>query len=189
MRVNEKCEYCDSWSFLCIRVIICNDMSQMRYTYSLYIFVIKMMSFCHQINFYFTSVVISVSCIYLSLVNTERLSSSIYLQGHLRISSSCLNSTSLRYIYNIIIPYIFLLLKLIKQSGCFTENVLTRETTLLDNPIIYKTEEGNRLSPGLQPLTTRSVLKICFYFQTGSVILLTLPVLFCCLLQNKIFYF
>ena len=80
------------------------------------------------------------------------------------------------YIILLYLTY-FYFIKLINQSGCFTEHVLTRETTLLDNPNIYNTEEGNRLSSGLQPLTTGSVLKICFYFQTRFVILFTLPVI------------
>ena len=33
----------------------------------------------------------------------------------------------------------------------------------VNNPIIYNVEGDNKLSPGLQPLTTGSVLKILFF--------------------------
>ena len=42
---------------------------------------------------------------------------------------------------------------------------------LADNPYIYNVEEDDRLSPGLQSLTTRSVSKILFFFQSSATIL------------------
>jgi hypothetical protein len=46
------------------------------------------------------------------------------------------------------------------------------------NPNIYDIEGDNRLSPGLQPMTTVSVLKTVFFLK---------PKLFSHLLQNKTF--
>ena len=43
----------------------------------------------------------------------------------------------------------------------------------VNNPIIYNVEGDNKLSPGLQPLTTGSVLKMRF-FQSGTVIVLSM---------------
>jgi len=49
----------------------------------------------------------------------------------------------------------------------------------MNNPNIYNVEEDNRLSPGLQPLTTESELKIFFspdmqmYFIIQEIILLS----------------
>jgi hypothetical protein len=44
----------------------------------------------------------------------------------------------------IIIPYIILYyIKLISQFGCFPEKLLTRETTVTDNPDIYHVEGDN----------------------------------------------
>jgi hypothetical protein len=51
----------------------------------------------------------------------------------------------------IIIPYIvFFSFKIFRQFRCFTENLLTRETTRRTTQT-YNVEGDNRLSPGLQP--------------------------------------
>jgi hypothetical protein len=39
----------------------------------------------------------------------------------------------------------------------------------VNNPNIYNVEGDNRLSPGLQSLTTGSVLKILFFFSLGII--------------------
>ena len=44
----------------------------------------------------------------------------------------------------------------------------------VDNPNIYNVEGDNRLSPSLQPLTTRSVLNF-FYFFFNFVNVFSLP--------------
>jgi hypothetical protein len=49
----------------------------------------------------------------------------------------------------------------------FYENVYDKGDNLVDNPNIYNVEGDNWLSPGLQPLTTTSVVNILF-FQSGS---------------------
>jgi hypothetical protein len=54
------------------------------------------------------------------------------------------------------------------EDGCFP-----RELHPVNNPNIYNVEGENRLSPGLQPLTTGSVFNILF-FHSGSVILFTI---------------
>ena len=59
----------------------------------------------------------------------------------------------------IIIPYIiFYYIKIIRQFGCFTENLLMWETN------IYNAVGNNRLLPGLQALTRGSGLKILVFF-------------------------
>ena len=43
----------------------------------------------------------------------------------------------------------------------------------MDNPNIYNIKGDNRLSLGLQPLTTRNAIIIRVFFQSGSVIVFT----------------
>ena len=62
------------------------------------------------------------------------------------------------------------------------------EDKAVGNPIHYNVEGDNRLLPGLQPLTTRSALKICLFLGRLSLYLLYQK-LFCRLLQNKTFKF
>ena len=45
----------------------------------------------------------------------------------------------------------------------------------MDNPNIYNVEGYYRLSPGLQPLATGSMLKIRIYFQSDSFIAFSTP--------------
>ena len=51
----------------------------------------------------------------------------------------------------------------------FYRKLSDKGNNLVDNPNIYNVEEDNKLSPGLQPLTTDSVFKI-YFLQSGSVI-------------------
>ena len=46
----------------------------------------------------------------------------------------------------------------------FYEKVHDKGDNLVDNPNIHNVEGDNWLSPGLQPLTTASVVKIFFLF-------------------------
>jgi len=58
---------------------------------------------------------------------------------------------------------------------------------LVNNPNIYNVEGDNRLSPGLQPLTTGSMLKIRFFFSPIPLLHFLHRKLFYCHLQNKTF--
>jgi hypothetical protein len=59
----------------------------------------------------------------------------------------------------------------------FYENVYDKGDNLVDNPNIYNVEGDNWLSPGLQPLTTTSVVKILF-FSVRFLILFSIPEMF-----------
>ena len=57
----------------------------------------------------------------------------------------------------------------------------------VNNPNIYNVDGDNRLSPGLQPLTSGSVLKIrliCVFFNPVPKKNVLWRKLFCCLLQK-----
>jgi len=47
----------------------------------------------------------------------------------------------------------------------------------VNNQKIYNVEGNNRLLPGLQPLTTESVLNRRFFFQYGSIVVFSIPVI------------
>ena len=69
----------------------------------------------------------------------------------------------------IIIPYIFVLL--------YKSNKKFFGDNLVDNPKIYNVEGDNRLLFGLQTLTTGSVLKILFFFQSSSILVFYIQVI------------
>jgi hypothetical protein len=71
----------------------------------------------------------------------------------------------------IIIPYIILNIKVVRQFGCFMVG-----DNPLHNPNKYNVEGNNRLLPSLQHLTIESVLKIHFVFQSGSIIVFSIPI-------------
>ena len=69
-------------------------------------------------------------------------------------------SLNIIYFYTL---HIVLLYKGNKTVWMFYEKFLTRETTLC-SPNINDIDRDYKVSPGLQPLTTGSVLKICGVF-------------------------
>ena len=73
----------------------------------------------------------------------------------------------------VITPYIiFYPIKVIRQ---YLRQIADKAYTPVKNSNIYNVEGNNRLSPGLQLLITGSVLKLPLCFQSGSIIVLSLP--------------
>ena len=59
----------------------------------------------------------------------------------------------------------------------------------MDNPNIYNIKGDNRLSLGLQPLTTRNAIIIRGFFQSGSVIVFTVSEIIIFIFFLYIFFF
>jgi hypothetical protein len=91
-------------------------------------------------------------------------------------------SLNIIYFYTL---HIVLLYKGNKTVWMFYEKFLTRETTLC-SPNINDIDRDYKVYPGLQPLTTGSVVKICgVFFRVFMYLYFLYWKLSCYLLQNK----
>ena len=96
----------------------------------------------------------TASILFLSLATVCALNqlSVVQLYVFLQVSTSSVQTLLLCLTY-------FCYIKVIRQFGCFTENISDEGNNTIDNPNIYDVDGDNRLSHCLQLLTTRGVLE------------------------------